>query len=142
MYTHSVQKRVRYGEVDQMGYLYYGHYAFYYEIGRVEWLRSLGVLYKDMEEEMRVMLPVAYMQMRFVRPATYDEVLTITTTLREMPGKYITFHMELYNDQGQLVNGGMVKLAFVDMNTKRVVEIPEVLKNLLQPFFLEQEKEE
>ncbi|GIV31998.1 MAG: thioesterase [Saprospiraceae bacterium] len=135
MYSHQTQKRVRYGEVDRMGYLYYGHYAFYYEIGRVEWLRSLGVLYKDMEEKMHIMLPVVALQMRFVRPARYDEILTITTTLRSMPDRYITFHMEIHNEAGKLVNGGTVRLAFVDMDTGKVVPIPEVLRKKLEPFF-------
>lgn len=139
MYTHKVQKRVRYGEVDRMGYLYYGHYAFYYEIGRVEWLRSLGVLYKDMEEKMEVMLPVTSLQMRFVRPARYDEILTISTTLKTMPDRYITFHMEIHNEAGKLVNGGTVRLAFVDMKTGKVIPMPEELRKRLAPFFEENE---
>ncbi len=135
MYTHKVEKRVRYGEVDRMGYLYYGHYAFYYEIGRVEWLRSLGVLYKDMEEKMGVMLPVTSLQMRFVRPARYDEILTISTTLKTLPDRYITFHMEIHNEAGKLVNGGTVRLAFVDMKTGKVIEMPQQLHARLAPFF-------
>lgn len=137
MYTHKTEKRVRYGEVDRMGYLYYGHYAFYYEIGRVEWLRSLGVLYKDMEEKMGVMLPVTSLQMRFVRPARYDEILTISTTLKSLPDRYITFHMEIHNEQGKLVNGGTVRLAFVDMKTGKVIEMPKDLTNRISPFFEE-----
>ncbi|MAT53270.1 MAG: thioesterase [Saprospirales bacterium] len=137
MYTHKVEKRVRYGEVDRMGYLYYGHYAFYYEIGRVEWLRSLGVLYKDMEEKMGVMLPVTSLQMRFVRPARYDEILTISTTLKTLPDRYITFHMEIHNEAGKLVNGGTVRLAFVDMKTGKVIEMPEELRTRIAPFFEE-----
>lgn len=137
MYTHKVQKRVRYGEVDRMGYLYYGHYAFYYEIGRVEWLRSLGVLYKDMEEKMGVMLPVTSLQMRFVRPARYDEILTISTTLKTMPDTYITFHVEIHNEAGKLVNGGTTRLAFVDMKTGKVIPMPAALRERIAPFFEE-----
>ena len=69
MYTHDFQKRVRYGETDQMGYLYYGNYAQYYEIGRVEMLRSLGLTYKSMEEEFGVMMPVLSLQIHYLRPA-------------------------------------------------------------------------
>ena len=89
MYTHDFQKRVRYGETDQMGYLYYGNYAQYYEIGRVEMLRSLGLTYKAMEEELGVMMPVLSLQMRYVRPAYYDELLTIRTALRRIPDQFI-----------------------------------------------------
>ncbi|MCB0620456.1 MAG: acyl-CoA thioesterase [Saprospiraceae bacterium] len=135
MYTHEHQKRVRYGETDQMGYLYYGNYAFYYEIGRVELLRSLGFTYKAMEAEWGIMMPVTSLQMRFVRPARYDELITIRTTLREMPEKYITFHMELYNEAGKLVNGGAVRLCFVEVASNRTVAAPAFLRDALQPFF-------
>ncbi|TAK42723.1 MAG: acyl-CoA thioesterase [Saprospiraceae bacterium] len=135
MYSHEFQKRVRYSEVDRMGYLYYGHYAHYYEIGRVEWLRSLGVLYKDMEEKEGVMLPVVSMQMRFVRPARYDEMLTVRTTLRQLPNQYVTFHVEIFNEKGKLVNGGTVRLCFVDMKTNKVVGLPGFLEEKLRPFF-------
>ena len=91
MYTHEFQKRVRYGETDQMGYLYYGNYPQYYEIGRVEMLRSLGLTYKAMEEEQGILMPVVSMNIRYVRPAHYDELITIRTTLRQLPGKFITF---------------------------------------------------
>lgn len=137
MYSHEFQKRVRYGEVDRMGYLYYGNYAFYYEIGRVEWLRSLGVLYKDMEEKEGIMLPVTSLQMRFVRPARYDEMLTVRTTLRQFPGKFVTFHVEIFNEKRKLVNGGTVRLCFVDMKTNKVVGLPSFLAEKLKPWFAE-----
>ncbi|MEL7122159.1 MAG: thioesterase family protein [Bacteroidota bacterium] len=135
MYTHEHQKRVRYGETDQMGYLYYGNYAQYYEIGRVEMLRSLGFTYKNMEETLKVMMPVVSLNVRYLRPAYYDDLLTIKTTLKELPGKYITFHMEILNENNKLINGGTVKLCFVDMNTKQTVIAPEILLEKLRPFF-------
>ncbi|MEO1715030.1 MAG: thioesterase family protein [Bacteroidota bacterium] len=138
MYSHEFQKRVRYGETDQMGYLYYGNYAQYYEIGRVEMIRSLDLTYKALEEEHRVMMPVMSMQMRFVRPARYDELVTIRTTLRKFPTKEIVFHMEILNERGKLINGGSVKLCFVDMETNKTVPTPEVLLAKLRPFFLEE----
>ena len=118
-----------------MGYLYYGHYAHYYEIGRVEWLRSLGVLYSEMEEVQGIMLPVVSLQMRFVRPARYDELLTIRTTLRKMPDGYVTFHVEIFNEKMKLVNGGSVRLCFVDMKTNKVAPLPGFLKEKLAPYF-------
>ena len=135
MYTHEHQKRVRYGETDQMGYLYYGNYAQYYEIGRVEMLRSLGFTYKNMEETLKVMMPVVTLNVRYLRPAYYDDLLTIRTTLKELPGKYITFHMEILNENNKLINGGTVKLCFVDMKTKQTVIAPDILLEKLRPFF-------
>ncbi len=135
MYTHKFQKRVRYGETDQMGYLYYGRYADLYEIGRVEMLRSLGITYREMEKEMGVMLPVKSIQMRFVRPANYDELLTIKTTLRELPGSDIVFHVEVFNEKNKLVNGGSVRLVFVEMETNRTIPAPRFLLERLEPFF-------
>jgi acyl-CoA thioester hydrolase len=136
MYSFDYQKRVRYGETDQMGYLYYGNYATYYEIGRVEMLRSLGLTYKHMEEELQVMMPVVNLQVRYLRPAKYDDLITIRTILREPPGeKYITFHMELFNEAGKLINAGSVKLCFVDMNTFKTVPPPSYLDAKIDPFF-------
>ena len=135
MYTHEFQKRVRYGETDQMGYLYYGNYAAYYEIGRVEMLRSLGLTYKSMEEEMGILMPVMNLDMRFVRPGRYYELLTIETTLRELPDTTIVFHVRIFNEKKKLVNGGRVKLCFVDANTNKTVAAPEILLAALRPFF-------
>ncbi len=135
MFAHDFQKRVRYGETDQMGYLYYGNYPAYYEIGRVEMLRSLGLTYKALENEHRVMMPVMSLQMRYVRPARYDELLTIRTTLRKMPDRFITFHVDILNERKKLVNGGSVKLCFVDMDTNKTVPVPPVLGSKLEPFF-------
>lgn len=118
-----------------MGYLYYGRYADLYEIGRVEMLRSLGLSYREMEEREKVMLPVASLQMRFVRPAKYDELLTIRTTLRELPTRSITFQVEVFNEQKELLNAGSVRLVFVDMLTNQTVEAPAFLTEKLKEFF-------
>ena len=136
MYTHETQTRVRYGETDQMGYLYYGNYALYYEVGRAEMIRDLGLSYREMESKLGVMMPVMSLQMRFVRPALYDELVTIRTTLRELPTRTITFHMELFNEKKKLLNGGLVKLCFVEMATNRTVAPPQYLIEKLQPFFI------
>ncbi len=138
MYQHETQIRVRYGETDQMGYTYYGVYAQYYEVGRVEMIRSLGLTYKDMEEQYQVMMPVVSLDVRYIRPALYDNLLTVRTTLRKLPGKFITFHMEIFNESNKLVNGGTVKLCFVDINTKKTVPTPGFLVDRLRPFFEEQ----
>lgn len=135
MYTHEHHKRVRYGETDQMGYLYYGNYAQYYEIGRVEMLRALGITYRDMEAVHRVMMPVLSLEMRFVRPALYDELLTIRTTLRKPPEQYIVFHMDIFNERRELLNGGSVRLCFVDMDTHKTIAAPGFLLDKLKPYF-------
>ena len=127
MWTHRTTERVRYAETDKMGYLYYGHYPKYYEIGRVEFLRSLGWTYRQMEDDAGVGMPVMSLEMRYVRPAYYDELLTIETTLRKLPGDTITFHVEIRNEAGKLVNGGRVKLCFVEQATGKRVPPPEPL---------------
>ena len=137
MLTHEFTKRVRYGETDQMGYLYYGHYAQYYEIGRAEMIRSLGLSYRAMEEEHGVLMPVMSLQCSYVRPALYDELITIRSTLRHLPQKTITFHMELFNEKGKLVNGGSVKLCFVDAKTNKSIDTPPYLLEKLKPYFEE-----
>lgn len=118
-----------------MGYLYYGQYAQYYEIGRVEMMRSLGIRYKELEEVHHVMMPVVSLQMRFVRPAYYDEMLTIRTSVRKMPDKFITFEVEIRNEKGAMVNGGSVRLCFVDIKTQQTISVPEYIKEKLIPYF-------
>ncbi|MBL7803157.1 MAG: acyl-CoA thioesterase [Saprospiraceae bacterium] len=135
MYAHDTQLRVRYGETDQMGYLYYGNYAQYYEVGRVETIRSLGLSYKELEEVHGIWLPVVNMDMRFVRPAFYDDLLTVHTEIRELPDEYITFHTEIFNERRKLLNAGRVKLCFFDAATKKVVPAPELLLSQLRAYF-------
>jgi acyl-CoA thioester hydrolase len=135
MYAHEIQIRVRYGETDKMGYLYYGHYAEYFEVGRVELIRSLGLSYKSLEDNHGIWLPVVSLDMRFVRPAYYDDLLTVRTELRELPGEYITFHVEILNEKRKLLNAGRVRLCFFDAQTRKVVPAPVMLLDALQPFF-------
>lgn len=135
MYSHETKLRVRYAETDQMGYLYYGNYAQYYEVGRVEMLRSLGLSYKKMEEEHGIMMPVMSLNQRFIRPAYYDNELSIITSLRRMPEREIVFHVEIKNELGKLLNGGTVKLCFVDMVSKKSIPTPKFLIEALEPFF-------
>lgn len=132
MIVHHFQKRVRYGETDQMGYLYYGQYAQYYEIGRVELMRSIGVTYKNLEVDHKVMMPVVHLESRFIRPAYYDDLLNIKTTLNKLPSKFIHFSVEIFNEENKLLNGGKVKLCFVDIGLGKTIECPEFLLNIIQ----------
>jgi len=135
MFTHETTIRVRYSETDKMGYLYYGHYPKYYEVGRVEALRDLGIRYRDLEDVHQIIMPVMTLNMRYVRPAYYDDLLTIKTVIRHLPTKTITFNMEVFNEQNKLVNGGLVKLCFVDQKTGKTIAPPRLLLDQLQPFF-------
>jgi acyl-CoA thioester hydrolase len=103
MYTCDIQQRIRYGETDQMGYVYYGRYAEFYEIGRTELIRLLGMTYRDLESS-GILLPVVRMNIRYHRPAAYDELITIRTVLRTLPTARITFFHELFNENGELIN--------------------------------------
>ena len=135
MFTYDHQKRIRYGETDQMGYLYYGNYPLLYEIGRTEAFRALDVRYRDMEVEDDVMMPVLHMESRYLLPLKYDENAKIRTIIRELPTKIIKFDHEIYNDEMELCNKGTVKLFFVDMKTNKRVSTPSKLQDALRPYY-------
>lgn len=136
MYEATTQVRVRYGETDQMGYLYYGYYALYYEVGRAEAIRQLGFTYKELEE-IGIMMPVVELNAKYFRPALYDDLITVKTILKELPdGSKIQFHSELYNEQQQLLNKGVTTLVFYDPKAKQKVNMPDALLDRLRPFFL------
>jgi len=132
--THEYQIHVRYADVDKMGYVYYGHYGRYYEIGRSEFLRSIGFPYTRLEEE-GVMCPVASMRIRFLRAPRYDELITIRTRIKKLPNTTVTFYMEILLENGKLANAGEVKLAFVDSKTMKTSHVPESLLEILRPHF-------
>lgn len=138
MLQHSTTIRVRYAETDQMGYVYYGVYPQYYEVGRAEWLRQFGITYAALEQS-GIIMPVAEVHMKYLRPAKYDDLLTQTTYLRELPEKRITFHTEIKNEKGQLLNIGRVTLAFVDRATMQATSIPPFLLNHFLPYFADDE---
>lgn len=135
MYKSIVKKRVRYGETDKMGYLYYGNYAQLYEIGRVEMLRELGFPYVMMEDELKVMLPVVSVEAKFLKPAYYDEELELHTSLKEMPTKMITIYSEIFNTKKELIHKATVKLFFIDMETDKRISAPAELVQKLESFF-------
>lgn len=134
MYTSETYIRVRYGETDQMGYVYYGNYAMYYEVGRVEALRKLGLTYKELEE-MGVMMPVLENRSKFISAALYDDNLKVVTTIREKPGVRIKFEYDIFNGEGVLIHQGETMLAFVDKKTGRPCRPPQVFMSVLKPYF-------
>src|SRR5437868_5940413 len=135
MYQHSTTVRVRYAETDQMDIVYYGNYAQYFEVGRVECIRALGFTYKRMEE-MGIHMPVVHMDVRYLRPAHYDDLVTIKTMLKELPeGHEIVFHQEVYNENNKLLTIGRVTLYFINSQTNKRAGMPDELKQALAPFF-------
>jgi acyl-CoA thioester hydrolase len=126
MIKNQTKIRVRYGETDQMGYVYYGNYAQYFEVGRVEWLRSLGFSYKSLEES-GVMLPVTHLEIEYLRPGKYDDLLTVTTTLSKRPMVRIEFDFEITNELGELITRGFTQLVFMDMKRNKPIKGPEQL---------------
>ena len=134
-YVHTSQVRVRYGETDQMGFVYYGVYAQYYEVARVEAMRDIGILYADLEKEHRIWMPVMHMQVRFLRPAKYDDLLSIQTTVPALPEKEIRFRYEIRNEAGMLLNGALVQLCFLNALTQERITAPEFITAPLKKYF-------
>ena len=123
--------RVRYAETDQMGVVYHGNYAQYFEMGRVEWLRNLGISYKWMEEN-GIMLPVVSLTMNYKKPARYDDELRVKTILKSQTSVKIEFDYEIYNQKDELLTTGNSVLVFVDMKTGRPTLPPEYVKEKLK----------
>jgi acyl-CoA thioester hydrolase len=134
MFEHSTSLRVRYGETDRMGYVYYGDYAEFFEVGRVEALRSLGFPYRRLEDE-GLMLPVYDLHVRYHRPAHYDDLLAIRTIIEEMPGVRIKFRYEVCNETGDLLTEAATTLVFVERCTMRPCRAPRQLLDALAPHF-------
>lgn len=130
MYQYSVKLRVRYAETDQMGYCYYGNYAQYYEVARVETLRSLGICYQKLEAN-GILLPVSDFSIKYILPAVYDQELTIRCDLKELTEFKIKFDYQTHNEDSKLLNFGNTTLVFVDKQTKKPVNCPIDLKNQL-----------
>lgn len=135
MFVHETLVRVRYGETDRMGFVYYGDYAEYFEVGRVEALRALGFSYRSMEDK-GVMLPVREMYVRYHAPARYDDLLTVRTTIPSMPGARITFRNEVLAGTGDLLTEATITLVFVGRDTGRPCRPPEEFVRLFAPYFV------
>ncbi len=134
-FQHKTTVRVRYGETDQMGYCYYGNYAQYFEVGRVEALRSCGFSYKKLEEE-GVMLPVSEFQVKYLLPAYYDEELTIVTKITGISGARISFDYEIENPSGKVISRATTILVFVAKDTMRPISPPKKFIETLAKFEL------
>jgi len=124
--SHEINVRIRYAETDQMGVVYHGNYVQFIEMGRTEWLRALGISYKEMEEA-GVMLPVISITINYKKSAYYDDVLTIKTTLKKLPSVKIEFEYEILNESKEIITVGSTVLAFINMKTGRPMKCPEHL---------------
>jgi acyl-CoA thioester hydrolase len=134
MFVAETQIRVRYAETDQMGVVYYGNYAQYFEVARAESIRVLGYTYREMEEA-GVIMPVIELHCKYLRAANYDDLLTIKSTVKEMPADHrIEFHQEVFNEKGKLLTVGRVVLYFMTKEMKKT-SMPETLRKKLEPFF-------
>ena len=136
MFQSTTKVRVRYAETDQMGYCYYGNYAQYYEVARVEALRSLGISYKNLEAQ-GYLLPVSDFSIKYILPAFYDEELSVKCKIYELTNFKIKFKYEIHNNNGDLLNFGNTTLVFVDKETKKPVNCPDFLNNKLLKFIHE-----
>ena len=127
--THSI--RVRYAETDPMKYVYYGNYATYFEVARVELFRTLGISYDEIEKQ-GIWLPVSEYNIKYLKPALYDELLEIHTYIKKFPGVRIEFEYEIYNQSKQKLTEAKTTLFFLDAATNKVVKCPEFLKEILE----------
>ncbi|MCP9747650.1 thioesterase family protein [Lacihabitans sp. CS3-21] len=134
MYSFESNYRVRYADVDQMGYMYYGNYAKLFEIGRVEALRNLGVRYKDLEES-GIWMPVYENNSKYLEPAKYDELLIIRCILKEMPKVRIVFNTEIINESNKIIHTGLTTLVFIKADTQKITVCPQVILDKLSPFY-------
>ncbi len=136
MYTHDHEIRVKYGETDQMGFVYYGVYPLYYEAGRTEAMRHLGVSYKSLEEK-GILLAVYEMQSKYLKPARYDDLILVRSMVRKMPGVRLTFDYEIYTGE-QLVHTAYTTLIFLDRSHQKPCQPPDYFLEKIRPYFEDQ----
>lgn len=135
MIKSETKLRVRYGETDQMGYAYYGVYAQYYEVARVDTMRLLGFSYRSMEEN-GILMPVIDYSITYKKPAYYDDEITIISKINNLPAGFrIVFDYESYNSNNELLNSGKTTLVFIEKHTKKMCKLPEWFVNAMRPFF-------
>ena len=130
----KIKLRVRYSDTDQMGYVYYGRYASYYEVARVELFRSLGFSYKNLEEE-GIGMPVINMDTKYLLPIKYDEEIIIKTRIEELPSSKIIFYYDIFNKKNNLANSAKTTLTFINLSSKKPVRIPKELLELIENKF-------
>ena len=136
MFSHSTKLRVAYGHTDKMGFLFHGHYPHFFSIARTEAIRSLGMSYKQLEDN-GIIMPVSKLQMNFIRPASYDDILKIDTIVRNLEKDKISFHYNVFKEDERICTRATAQLAFMDMKTKQRIDMPDQLMKKLNPYFNE-----
>ncbi|MEO5571205.1 MAG: thioesterase family protein [Bacteroidia bacterium] len=134
MFSSEIKIRVRYAETDRMGYAYYGNYATYFEVARVEALREMGMTYKEMEDE-GIILPVLEYAIKFSKPAFYDDLLTIKTAINKMPGARIRFDYETFNEKNILLNMANTTLVFINKINNKPCAAPTYFTEHIKKYF-------
>ena len=134
MINHSIKIRVRYAETDQMGYVYYGNYATYFEVARVETFRSIGISYKEMEDK-GILMPVLELKTKYIKPAFYDDELTISVKVESKPGVRIKFDYEVFNSSQDLLTIAETTLVFINKETGRPCHPGDFFEEKINPFF-------
>lgn len=134
MFVFETHIRVRYAETDQMGFMYYGNYAAFYEVARTEMLRSLGMTYSSMEKD-GIMLPVAELKTKYLKPALYDENIRVKVSILQKPSVRIVFHYELFNEKDELINTGETTLVFFNMARNKPCLPPKIFLQEMGVFF-------
>ncbi|MFT6055053.1 MAG: acyl-CoA thioester hydrolase [Roseivirga sp.] len=136
MFTANCQIRVRYAETDQMAYVYYGNYAMYYEVARVEALRQIGLNYVELEQD-GIMMPVHENYSKYHSPARYDDLLDIKVSIKELPKVRMRFDYEVRNQRNEIINEGYTSLVFINMQSNKLTRAPKVMIETLKPYFNE-----
>ena len=134
MYYIETKIRVRYGETDKMGYLYYGHYPEYFEVARTDLIRSLGISYKEIEDS-GIIMPVKSLRVDYKSPAHYDDLLTIKAILNKLPEIKLDIDYEIHTEDKKLICKGNTVLAIVDATTHRLRRAPDYFLEALKKYF-------
>jgi len=125
--------RIRYDEVDKMGYVYHGNYAKYYHISRTELLRKIEISDRELETH-DILLPVIELNIKYLKPVFYDDIITIQTTLQKIPASRLVFHHEVYSDTNEIINRATSTVAFVDINTRKPMKAPQFIVNKIKSY--------
>jgi len=131
--TSRTQYRILYADTDMMGVVYYGNYGRLYEMGRTEMIRGMGLPYIELEKK-GIVMPVFSVEAKYRKVLNYDELITIETTVKEIPAVRMEFFHKIYNEDGGLAHEAKVVLVFMDMKTNRPVRAPKVLTDLLENY--------
>ena len=134
MLVNETKLRVQYYETDQMGVVHHSNYVRYFEVGRTEFMRRIGLSYKKCEDS-GVIMPITNVEVRYFYPAYYDDIICIKSHIKEMPKARVTFFIEIYNEQGKLLANGTTTLAFVNKETGRPQRVPETMMKILSEYF-------